>query len=229
MSEDFKQRVVSPDTDLRYYEEDFVRTIKTDGTLDERTLAEAYMHVRSTVESKLKGYCRADTIAFYRKTVQEAWETVQKAGTPELASKVFDQNLLWLMTDSEFKLKIENTFNKTTFIPQPIWWWYWYGYTSYHPSPTYNPVSGQGQLPPNIPGAEFSNLVATSFERSASNIVVSLEKFTNSILPAPPPSQNVSSTPVHHEANCACACVSCACACACVSCACACASGGGVG
>jgi hypothetical protein len=54
---------------------------------------------------------------------------------------------------------------------------------------------------------------------------VNLEKFTNSILPAPPPKQ-LSREPIHHEANCACACVSCACVCACVSCACACASGG---
>jgi hypothetical protein len=229
VSEEFKQPATSPDIVVRYYEEDFIHAIKTDQTLDERGLAEAYMHVRSAVESKMRGYCRADTIAFYRKTVQEAWETVQKSGTPELASQMFDQNLLWLMTDPEFKLKTESTFNAIPFIPQPVWWWYWYGDASYNPNPTYNPVSGRGQPPPKIPGAEFANLVATSFEQSANNIVVSLEKFTNSILPVPPPSQNVSSTPVHHDANCACACVSCACVCACVSCACACASGGGVG
>jgi len=223
------QVAASPQDGLRYYEYDFVRAIKGDGTLDEKSLAEAFMRVRSTVEGKLKGYCRADTISFYKKTIQEAWDAVQKAGTPELASKLFDQNLLWLMTGPEFKTQTENTFQTTTFIPQPIWWWYWYGDASYHPNPTYNPVSGKGLPPPTIPGAEFSNLVATSIEKSANNIVVSLEKFTNSILPAPPPSENMSKTPVHHEANCACACVSCACVCACVSCACACASGGGVG
>ena len=223
------QGAASPQDGLRYYEYDFVRAIKRDGTLDEKSLADAFMRVRSTVESKMKGYCRADTISFYKKTIQEAWDAVQKAGTPELASKLFDQNLLWLMTDPEFKAQTENTFQTTTIIPQPAWWWYWYGDSSYHPNPTYDPVSGRGQPPPTIPGAEFANSIATSIEKSTNNIVVSLEKFTNSILPAPPPSENTSKTPVHHEANCACACVSCACVCACVSCACACASGGGVG
>jgi len=227
--EDFKQQGASPETTLRYYEIDFVQAIKTDGTLEERTLAKAFMDVRSTVESKLKGYCRADTLAFYQKTIQQAWEEVEKAGTSELASKLFDQNLLWLMLDDKFGSRTETAFRTVDFTPQPIWWWYWYGNTHYDANPSYNPVTSQGQPPPKIPGSEFANNIATSIEKSASNIVVSMEKFANSILPAPPPSQNVSSKPVHHDANCACACVSCACVCACVSCACACASGGGVG
>jgi hypothetical protein len=231
ISEQFKDPATrSPKLGLRYYEEDFLNAVKLDGTMDEKGLADTFMRVRSAVEGSLKGYCREDTIAFYRKTVQEAWQQVEKAGTPDLASKMFDENLLWLMLDENFKGKSENAFRGFDFQPMPFWWWYWYGYTQYHPNPAYNPAtSAQAQPPPRIPGSEFANNIATSLEKTASNFVVNIEKFTNSILPAPPPSQNTSRNPVHHDANCACACVSCACVCACVSCACACASGGGVG
>jgi len=73
-------------SDIRYYERDFLQAIRDDGTLDEKTLADAYMRVRSAVENSLRGYCREDTIAFYRRTVETAWGQVEKAGTPDLAS-----------------------------------------------------------------------------------------------------------------------------------------------
>jgi len=219
----------APETGLRYYEEDFLRAIKPDGMLDEKALADTFMRLRSAVENSLRGYCRADTITFYRKTVETAWEQVEKAGTPDLASKLFDENLLWLMLDENFRGRSETTLRGFDFRPLPYWWWFWYGYTQYHPNPTYNPSTSQGQPTPNIPGSEFAGNIATSLEKTANNFVVNIEKFTNSILPAPPPPKEVSRQPVHHGASCACACVSCACVCACVSCACACASGGGVG
>jgi len=229
ITEEFKDsQDRSKETPLRYYEKDFLQAIRPDGSLDERALAETFMRVRSSVEGAMAGFCRADTMAFYKKTVDEAWEQVEKAGTSDVASKLFDQNLLWLMLDDNFKRRSETAFEGFDFQPMPFWWWYWYGYSHYDPNLVYNPVAGRGQPPPSIPGAEFANNIATSIEKTANNFVTSIEKFTNSILPAPPPKE-ASRTPVHHDANCACACVSCACVCACVSCACACASGGGVG
>jgi len=228
--EGFKNDATRPaPTELRYYEHEFLRAIVPDGALNEKALADAFMLLRSSVENSMKGYCRADTITFYKKTVQTAWEHVEKAGTPDLASKMFDENLLWLMLDDNFRSRTETTFRTVHFEPQPFWWWYWYGYTQYYPNPTYHPATTSGRPPPQIPGADFANNIATSLEKTAGNVVANLEKFTNSILPLPPPSSDLSRKPVHHKASCACACVSCACVCACVSCACACASGGGVG
>jgi len=225
ISEGFKDPARPAETQLRYYEKDFLSAISSDDRLDEKALADAYMRIRTAVENAMTGYCRADTIAFYRKTVEEAWSQVEKAGAADIASKMFDENLLWLILDDNFKGRSENAFKGFDFQPMPFWWWYWYGYSQYNPNPTYNPASGVGHPPPTIPGADFANNIAGSIEKTANNFVVNLEKFTNSILPAPPPKQ-LSREPVHHEANCACACVSCACVCACVSCACACASGG---
>ena len=222
----FRDKTGTVDTPLRYYEKSFLRAVKRDGTLDEVKLAKTVMLLRDTVEGKLRGYCRRDTIAYYRKTVAKAWEEVERAGTPELASKAYDEKLLWLLLDEDFGNKTKSVFGDKIFEPEAGWWWYWYGYTYYHPSPTYKPFPKAAGSPPKIPGADFANTVVTAVEKTANNIVANLEKFANSIIPAEPPSQHTSKQPVHHNVSCVCACASCACVCACVSCACACASGG---
>ncbi len=236
----------------RYYEIDFVKAIRPDGTLDEEKLAQTYMFLRTTVEEKMRGYCRRDTIDYYTKIVDKAWQQVEQAGTPELASKAYDEQLLWLFLDPNYKARTDVAFRNRAFEPNPLWLWYWYGYQHYSPNPVYKPniatlpqttattssVAGtptpqptvvtQAAKPPTIPGSDFANNVVSSVENTANNFVANMAKFANAIIPLPAPSAKTSSEPVHHAASCACACVSCACVCACVSCACACA-GGGVG
>ncbi len=213
---------------LRYYEIDFLDAVKPDGTIGEEKLAGAVMAVRDTLEQKLKGYSRKESEQYYRKIVDQAWTQVEQAGTPDVASKAYDEQLLWLMMDPNYKTRTETTFRTRTFEPSPLWFWYWYGYRHYNPHPTYQPnvnVPAQSGKPPTIPGAEFANNIATSVEQTSSNIVANIEKFAASIVP-PPPQVKTSHDPSKHGADCVCACHACACACACVSCACACAGGG---
>ncbi|MBN1784213.1 MAG: hypothetical protein JW815_00540 [Candidatus Bathyarchaeota archaeon] len=225
----FKNKTGTPEVTLRYYEIDFLNAIKDDGTLDEEKLAQIIMFLRQTVEEKLRGYCRSDTINYYQKMVTKAWEQVEQAGTAELSSKAYDEQLLWLLLDPNVKARTETAFDNLAFQPSPLWLWYWYSYRYYHPRPTYEPnikTPNEAAKPPTIPGADFANDIATAVENTSNNIVTNLEKFANSILPMAPPKS--SRKPAHHKSSCVCACASCACACACVSCACACA-GGGVG
>jgi hypothetical protein len=225
----FKNKTGTPEVTLHYYEIDFFNAIKDDGTLDEEKLAQTIMFLRRTVEEKLRGYCRSDTIDYYRKIVTKAWEQVEQAGTAELSSKAYDEQLLWLLLDQNVKARTETAFDNLAFEPSPFWLWYWYSYRHYHPQPTYEPnikTPNEAAKPPTIPGADFANDIATAFENTSNNIVTNLEKFANSILPMAPPKS--SRKPAHDNSNCVCACASCACVCACVSCACACA-GGGVG
>jgi hypothetical protein len=216
--------------ELRYYEIDALAAIRKDGTLDEEKLAHAIIFLRQTVEEKLRGYCRKDTVNYYRSVVAKAWEQVEQAGTPDLASKAYDEQLLWLFLDPNYQARTGSAFRDRAFEPSPLWFWYWYGYHYYHPRPTYEPNIGaptQAGKPPTIPGAEFANNVASAVEKTSNNFVLSLEKFANAIVPAQP-APRASNEPARHGASCVCACAACACACACVSCACACA-GGGVG
>ena len=223
----FEDMTGTPETPLRYYEIDLLRAVKEDGTLDEERLAETVMSLRDGVEEKMRGYCRRDTIDYYRKIVAKAWEQVEQAGTSELASKAYDEQLLWLLLDPNYQSRTSTTFQDRAFEPSPFWFWYWYGYQHYHPNPTYKPnveAPAQSAKPPTIPGADFTNNIATSVEKTSNNIVANLEKFANAILSMP--AGEASTEPAHHGASCVCACASCACVCACVSCACACASGG---
>ena len=224
----FQNKTGPPDAPLRYYEIDFLHAIKEEGPLDEEKLAHTIRFLRHTVEEKLRGYCRRDTIDYYRKIVAKAWEQVNQAGTPELASKAYDEQLLWLFLDPNYQSRTKTAFRDKAFEPNPFWLWYWYGYRHYHPKPTYEPnieTSTKAAKPPAIPGADFADNIATAVENTSNKIVTNLEKFANAIVPTPAKS---STQPAHHRSGCVCACAACACACACVSCACACA-GGGVG
>jgi hypothetical protein len=225
----FQNKTGTKETPLRYYEIDFLHALKEDGTLDEERLAQTIMVLRDTVEEKLRGYCRRDTIDYYRKVVEKAWEQVEQAGTPDLASKAYDEQLLWLFLDPNCQTRTQTAFHDRAFEPSPLWLWYWFSYQNYHPHPTYRPnveTPAQATKPPSIPGAEFANNITKAVENTSNSIVVNLEKFANAILPMP--AGKSSTEPAHHNADCVCACAACACACACVSCACACA-GGGVG
>jgi hypothetical protein len=224
----FLNKIGTKEKPLRYYEIDFLNAIKPDGSLDEKKLASTIMEIQSTVEKKLKGYCRKDTIDYYRRIVEKAWKQVETAETAKLTSKLYDEQLLWLLLDPNTSKRTQTVFNNRVFEPEPFWFWYWYSYRYYSPNPTYNPnikTPSKSPKTPAIPGADFANNIANAIEQSANNFVVNLEKFSNSILPQPPKS---SKQPIQKKAKCVCACAACACACACVSCACACA-GGGVG
>jgi hypothetical protein len=222
----YENKIGTTENPLRYYEIDFLAALKADSTLDEAKLAHTVMSLRDTVEEKLRGYSRKDTVDYYRKIVTQAWTQVEQAGTVELASNAYNEQLLWLLLDPNQRTRTETVFRDRIIQPDPLWFWWWYGYTTYHPHPTYTPninVPTQSAKPPAIPGADFANNIATAVEGTSSNIVLNLEKFANSILP---PAPKASHEPARHGASCVCACHACACACACVSCACACAGGG---
>jgi hypothetical protein len=225
---EFQNKIGPAESPLRYYEIDFLESVKTDGTLDEEKLARTVMALRDTVEEKMRGYRRNDTIDYYRKIVDKAWQQVEQAGTAELASKAYDEQLLWLFLDPNYKGKTQSVFQTRTFEPSPFWLWYWYSYQHYNRNPTYKPnveTPTQAAKPPSIPGADFADNVVTAVEKTSNNFVTNIEKFANAIVPSVP-AVKASSQPARHGSSCVCACAACACACACVSCACACAGGG---
>jgi hypothetical protein len=225
---EFQNKIGPAEAPLRYYEIDFLGSIKTDGALDEEKLARTVMALRDTVEEKMRGYRRNDTIDYYRKIVDKAWQQVEQAGTAELASKAYDEQLLWLFLDPNYSTKTKTAFQSHVFEPSPFWLWYWYSYQNYNRNPTYRPnveTPAQAAKPPSIPGADFADNVVTAVEKTSNNFVTNIEKFANAIVPSAPVVK-ASSQPARHGSSCVCACAACACACVCVSCACACAGGG---
>jgi len=209
--------------ELRYYETDFIHAIRPDGSLDEGKLANMLMNLRDTVDNKLKGYYREDTVNYYKDIVDKAWKQVEAAQTPELASSLFNDDLQWLILDDKCADRTRDKFDQMVFIPNIEWWWWWDFNTRYLPHPPSPTDMASGRT--SMPGADFANSIATALETGSSKVVSNIEELAKRILP-PPPQEPKSREPVHHGSNCVCACHACACACACVSCACACASGG---
>jgi len=212
-----------PSPTLRYYEIDYLKAIEPDGTLNEKMLARTYLGLTDTVNQKLRGYSREDTVNYYKSIVNQAWTQVTQAGTPELKGDAIDKNIEWLLADEKFDEQFKNAFPPDIIIyPMPGWWWYW----GVPHLPT-----GQQRVPPTtpteakpIPGQDFANNVVRSLETASNNIVKNVQDFANRLIPAQAAASSERS--VRGKSGCVCACHACACACACVSCACACAGGG---
>ncbi|MEM2341651.1 MAG: hypothetical protein QXX94_03860 [Candidatus Bathyarchaeia archaeon] len=202
---------------LRYYEIDFLWAIRSDGSLEEKALARLYLNLRDTVNLKIRGFSRIDTINYYRDIVDRAWQQVTQAGTPELKCNVLEENIEWLLADERFEERLRIAFPPDIIIyPRPGWWWYW---SWPRPQP---PIQTGEVKPIPIPGQEFANNIVLAIQKTANNIVLNVQEFANQLVPAR--RAQIAQRPLRYP-SCVCACASCACACACVSCACACAHG----
>ena len=208
---------------LRYYEIDFLQAIGPDGSLDDELLAKTYLNLRDTVNLKIRGFSRIDTINYYKAIVSRAWQQVIQANTPELRCKALEENMEWLLADEEFEEKLKVAFPPDVIIyPRPDWWWYWHWPTPPRGQPPTRPPGGEGK-PISIPGQDFANNIVLALQKAANNIVSDVQEFANRLVPAQ--KSQAKQRPLRFP-SCVCACASCACACACVSCACACAHGG---
>jgi hypothetical protein len=207
----------------RYYEIDFLKAIEPDNSLNERRLARTYISLRENVDRKMRGYARKDTINYYKSIVNNAWNQVKQANTPQLAEEAIENNLEWLLLDEKYGERFKEALPPGIIImPRPHWYWYgphFPGKTTTTPTGTPTPI----EFKP-IPAQEFADKIVTGIEKAAGGLVKNAEDFTRRLIPSKVTTQ--SSRPVRHGSRCVCACASCACACACVSCACACAGGG---
>lgn len=216
---------IPPGVSPRYYELDFIRSIKPEGELDEFILARCWLYLRDAVDKKVRGYSRADTVNYYKSVVNEAWGQVLQASTPELKGDLIDEKIEWLLLDSKYKERFGGVFPPNVIIsPRPDWWWYWHG--PYSPGRVGAPPGipqGTPPAPAPLPGQEWANGIVLGMEKAANNIVLNVQEFANKLVPAQPTRP---ARPAREGGRCVCACANCACACACVSCACACAGGG---
>jgi hypothetical protein len=226
-----------PERKWREYEEGFLQAIKADGSLDEKVLQRTIVELIKTVNKKMKGFSRKETVAYYKSIVDRAWEQLSAEATPEVKSQHFDQSMEWMMMDDEFEERTERTF-RTGPVILPPWWAYYRPWvprvrtarqgrgTVTAPASSSGGSRGGRQISlPTLPGAAFASTIVGGVERTAGSIVNRIESFTGGVTQTtnPPPvrTSSGSSSTSHRSGGCACAC-----ACACAGCACACAGGG---
>jgi len=220
-----------PDT-LQPYEVDFLKAMEKEGRERQTLLKDLLVTEVKSVSDKMKGFSRKETVAYYQKIVDQAWDYVEKAETPEVRMKKYDEVMDWTMLDRDYDDHTRDIF--TSPVRPPIWWWRF--------DPTFNrpmtsgtgggvlgsptPSSTGGTITmPTLPGSDFAVSMVNGIQKFSSNVVGDITQFTDKLTqvtnPAPRTPTSSSSNRSGRSGGCACAC-----ACACAGCACACAGGG---
>jgi len=177
-----------------------------------------------SVAEKMKGFSRKETQDYYKSIMEQAWQQVETAQTPEVKSQAIDQNLEWTMLDRNYDQRSQRVFTGPIFLP--IWWG---GYDPmYRSAPTMTTATPASMSIPSggrstsLPGSTFAASVVGGVQTFSSKVVGNLSSFTSGVTnatnPPPPPSTTSYRGGGGHGG--------CACACACAGCACACAGGG---
>ncbi|MGB9674042.1 MAG: hypothetical protein ACPL3P_07870 [Anaerolineales bacterium] len=213
---------------LRPYEEDFIKAFEKKAKSErQEALQEVVIGIVRSVQEKMRGFSRKETVNYYKSIVDTAWKQVEAANTPEVKSQKFDENLEWTMLDKDYDDHTRNVFGQgPVFVP--IWW------SRYDPTfspahttpsvPTAAPSTAPTQISlPRLPGSDFAASMVKGVQNFSASVIGNVESFTGKVTsktnPEPIPTSSRSSS--HSSGGCACAC-----ACACAGCACACAGGG---
>ena len=221
---------------LHPYEKAFLNAFKTPANKRRAALQKMMVSLVKSVSSKMKGFSRKETVAYYEDIMRRAWKMVEESETPEVRSEKYNQTLEWTMLDDEYDERTRRTFSGRP-VYVPIWW------------PRYSPTyrrsiggslgratstttgrvstarSGGGRTSlPHIPGSDFAAGVINGVTGMAAGAVGNVASFTSGITsrtnPIPTTSKSGSGGFRGGGGS------SCACACACAGCACACAGGG---
>jgi hypothetical protein len=176
----------------------------------------------------MKGFSRRETVEYYRRIMEAAWEQVQKANTPEVQKEFFEQQLEWTMLDKDYDDRSRRVFQGPIFLPG---WWGNYD-PIYRTGPIATPGGGKVAAPTSssgsgrtsLPGADFAASVVGGVQTFSQKVIGNVGDFTSRVTnvtnPVPKPTTGGRSMGGGGHGG------GCACACACAGCACACAGGG---
>jgi hypothetical protein len=212
---------------LHEYEQNFVKALREEDIRARRsTLQDMTIKLIRSVSEKMKGFSRRETIEYYRRITETAWEQVLKANTPEVQREFFEQKLEWTMLDRDYDDRSRRVFQGPVFIPN---WWGRYDPT-YRTGPI-TPAGGGVSAPSqpsgagrtSLPGADFAASVVGGVQTFSQRVIGNIGDFTSRVtnVTNPPPKPTTSGRSMGGGGG-----RSCACACACAGCACACAGGG---
>jgi hypothetical protein len=182
-----------------------------------------------SVSKKMKGFSHKETVAYYKKIMERAWQQVEAADTPEMKGQKFDDHMGWTMLDDDFNGRTQDVF-RTGPVYVPMWWGRFdpgFGRSTTSTPKVAPSVGGSGRSAPSVPvlpGGDFAASVVTGVQGFAGNVVSNVSDFTGKITnktnPVPKSTSRSGGGWSSGGGS------SCACACACAGCACACAGGG---
>jgi hypothetical protein len=226
--EPLKLEVVSPAPEgLNTYEQDFLKAFQAAGQASQRkALQEVTVNLLKSLQEKMKGFSRKETVEYYKTIIEKAWQQVTADGTPEVKAQAVDENLEWTMADRDFNDRSRGIFSRgPVFVP--VWWGNYdpgFGRAHAMPAHSFGPTRSGPVSLPSLPGGDFAASVVHGVQNFSAGVIGDLTGFTSKVTSQTnPPPKSTSSGGYHGSGGGG---HSCACACACAGCACACAGGG---
>jgi hypothetical protein len=228
-----KLDIIEPQPDgLHSYEIDFLQAFSEKNARTRRSKLQSLMvALIKSVSQKMKGFSHKETVAYYQKIMEKAWQQVEAADTPEVKSEKFDENMGWTMLDRDFDRRTQDVF-RTGPVFVPIWWgrydpgWARSAGGTLKSAPKGAPSVGGGSSAPSmpsLPGGAFAASVVGGIQNFAGDVVGNITDFTSGVTNKTNPIPKSTSSGGWKSGGGG---SSCACACACAGCACACAGGG---
>ncbi len=217
---------------LQPYEVLFLTAFKeTNDKVRKEKLQDMTISLVKSVQEKMKGFSRKETIDYYQAITEKAWTQVTSADTPEVKSQAYEQVMDWTMLDHQWEDRTRTTLGSgPVFVP--TWWWRYDpvvrgtqfgGGVAHTAAPAGMPSAGGQISMPKLPGSDFAASMVNGVQTFSAGVIGGVTNFTSNITnrtnPLPKPSS--SSSGGHFGGG-----GGCACACACAGCACACAGGG---
>ena len=207
---------------LHAYEKEFLAAFadgKNNRASQRKKLQKVTVNLIKSLETKMKGFSRRETVAYYKNIMERAWKQIEAAGTPEMKSQMYDEALEWTMLDKDYEERTQDVF-RTGPVYVPMWWGRYdpgFGRGSVSQPSVSTPSSGGKSIAssmPQLPGADFAASVVGGAQNFSDKVIGNLNDFTGKVTnvtnPPPPPSSSSGGG----GGGCACACAGCACACA---------------
>lgn len=223
-------------SNLSDYETGFLDSLKSDGRIDSSKLRKIMIVMIRSVNKKIKGFSRGETIEYYKSVVKKAFEYVKTANTPGLLGKEWDDNVEWMLMDNDYGVKIEETLSGRDVKASPWYENYCGLYQTGGGSKDGTPLKSGGAG--TLMGADLANNFITGVENFSNKFVSNIESFTESVRKITNPPLKIRKSGIsskisssrrsfsHIRRSSSKSTSSGACACACAGCACACAGGG---
>ncbi|MFM8321310.1 MAG: hypothetical protein ACKOC5_10375 [Chloroflexota bacterium] len=214
--------------DLHPYEAGFLDAFERPKSERRRQLQTMIVELARDVSTKMKGFSKRETVAYYKDIAERAWKQVEAAQTPQVKSETFEKYMEWTMMDREYDGRTRRVFTGPVYVPT---WWGRYD-PGYRPTPVSTSGCGGGGGQggsfslPTLPGSSFAASVIGGVQNFSAGVVGDLTSFTGGVTEKTNPVPKPTSSGGSFRGGSGGGGRSCACACACAGCACACAGGG---
>ncbi len=174
---------------LYEYEVDILKTFQDDKQFWAVYLKWDLLRLVRSVSKKMRGYSPAKTVKYYRGVVEEAWQEVKAAATPEVKSQKFDEKMDWAMLDSNFVGRIAEALGAGP-LPVPGWWERFAPLMIQPAAPAssqvdFPTVSAGPDMPagalPELPGADFAASIANGIQNFSAAAIGDVQDFASEI------------------------------------------------